>query len=98
MTEWKAFRRLCTEALGIERTPAQLGDAWTRLEQTTLLPLSSDPGHNEFRAAAIAARLMTRAATLRLESRGVHHRVDHPDPVPAWAGVRLRLARNQFHP
>ena len=96
--EWQAFRKLCTEALGIERTPERLAGAWARLEQTRVLELSSDPGHNEFRAAGIAARLMTRAATLRLESRGVHHRSDHPDPDPAWAGVRLRLARNQFHP
>jgi aspartate oxidase len=37
--------------------------------------------------------LVARAASLRRESRGVHHRTDHPDPDPAWAGVRLRLTR-----
>jgi L-aspartate oxidase len=96
--EWKALRRLCTETLGIERTPDRLADAWVRFEKMSLLPLSTEPAHNEFRAAGTVARLMTRAATLRLESRGAHHRSDHPDPDPAWAGVRLRLARNQFQP
>jgi aspartate oxidase len=42
--------------------------------------------------------MMARAASLRNESRGVHHRSDHPDPEPTWAGVRLRLARNQALP
>jgi aspartate oxidase len=39
------------------------------------------------------ARLVARAASLRRESRGVHHRIDNPDPDPGWAGVRLRLTR-----
>jgi L-aspartate oxidase len=38
-----------------------------------------------------AARMLTRAASLREESRGGHRRADHPDPSPAWAGVHLEL-------
>ena len=47
-------------------------------------------------AARFAGRaaLIASAAYTRTESRGAHHRTDHPDPDPAWAGVRLRLARN----
>jgi L-aspartate oxidase len=37
-------------------------------------------------------RLLIRSATLRTESRGAHWREDAPDPSPAWAGVRLRVA------
>ncbi|MEA2446449.1 MAG: L-aspartate oxidase, partial [Actinomycetota bacterium] len=96
--DWKDLRHLCTTSLGIERTPQGLARATDVLAQMAMLPLSNDPGLGEFRAAGIAARLLTRSATLRNESRGVHHRTDHPDPDPAWAGVRLRLARNQFQP
>ncbi|HYI44426.1 MAG TPA: FAD-dependent oxidoreductase [Actinomycetota bacterium] len=96
--DWENFRNLCSSSLGIERTPQGLSRAADVLNQMSMLPLTGDPGLGEFRAAGIAARLLTRSATLRTESRGVHHRTDHPDPDPAWAGVRLRLARNQFQP
>jgi succinate dehydrogenase/fumarate reductase flavoprotein subunit len=58
------------------------------------LPLSSDRGALELRAAAITARLMCHSASLRTESRGVHRRSDYPDPDPRWAGIRLRIARS----
>jgi L-aspartate oxidase len=63
------------------------------LEDAALTPPATDRSALELRSAATAARLIARAAFLRDESRGVHHRSDHPDPDPAWAGVRLRLAR-----
>jgi L-aspartate oxidase len=65
-----------------------------RVEPLTIIPLTADRAALELRSAAITARLMAHSAALRAESRGVHHRSDHPDPDPRWAGVRLRVARN----
>jgi L-aspartate oxidase len=54
-----------------------------------------DPGGGrdavELGHALTAARLIVRAAWLRTESRGGHHREDHPTTDPAWAGVHLEL-------
>jgi L-aspartate oxidase len=91
---WKLVRRICTEALGIERDAAQLSLVADSLEELALLPLTNDRAALELRAGAITARLMARAACLRRESRGVHFRTDFPQPDPAWAGIRLRLARS----
>ncbi|HET7481456.1 MAG TPA: FAD-binding protein, partial [Actinomycetota bacterium] len=89
--EWERLRRICTRALGLERNAADMSRAADELEELALLPLSGSRSELQIRAAAVVARLIARSATLRTESRGVHHRSDHPDPVPAWAGVRLRL-------
>ena len=92
--EWKQVRSTCDEALGIERDPHALRRAEDDLERLTVLPLATDPASLEIRSAAIVASLIARSAALRNESRGVHHRRDHPDPNPSWAGVRLRFARS----
>ena len=89
--EWDALRDLCSDTLGLERDAASLSGAAERLERWAIGPLSTERSDLELRAGAIAARLIARAALLRTESRGVHHRSDHPDPVLGWAGVRLRL-------
>lgn len=91
---WDWLRRACSTALGIERNETALLDFAARLEPLTMLPLSHDRAALELRSAAITARLMCHTASLRSESRGVHHRSDHPDPDPRWAGIRLRFARN----
>ena len=91
--EWTRLRKVATASIGIERTPEGMARAGTELEDLALLPLSSDRTVLELRSAAIMVRLIARAALLRTESRGGHHRRDKPDPDPAWAGVRLRLAR-----
>jgi L-aspartate oxidase len=91
---WAELHGLVDRGLGIERTPEALQEVIDGLEELSLLPVSAERAALELRAAALVARLIARAALLRDESRGVHHRADHPDPVPAWAGVRLRLARN----
>ena len=90
----KGLRVACSGALGIERDATALAALAEQVEPLTILPLSSDRRALELRSAAITARLMAHSASLRAESRGVHHRRDHPDPDPRWAGVRLRLARN----
>jgi L-aspartate oxidase len=93
---WDSVRRLTSEAMGITRSPARLAELPSELEAPSRLPLTMDRGALELRAAAVLARLMARAALLRTESRGVHHREDHPEPEPEWAGVRLRLARTDL--
>jgi L-aspartate oxidase len=89
--DWTALRELCSNALGLERDPVTLSRAAEELNRWAVGSLSADRNDLELRAGAIAARLIARAALLRTESRGVHHRSDHPDPVVGWAGVRLRL-------
>jgi L-aspartate oxidase len=89
---WARLRELCTNAMGIERNPTDLRALPAALEDLARLPATDDRSILELRSAAILARLMARAALLRTESRGVHHRADHGEPVPEWAGVRLRLA------
>jgi aspartate oxidase len=91
---WETVRATASLSLGIAREPEELAAATRLFERLALMPLSRDADANSLRAASIVGRLMTRAATLRLESRGAHYRNDHPEPDPAWAGVRMRLARN----
>lgn len=91
--EWERLRSLCSRHLGIERNETGVRLIADQLEELALLPLDVDRSVTELRAAAIAARLIARFAELRTESRGVHHRSDHPDPHPSWAGVRLRVAK-----
>jgi L-aspartate oxidase len=91
---WTELWRVTGGAIGIERDPDRLVRAADELEKLALLPLTADRAVLELRAGALTARLVARAAMLRTESRGGHHRTDHPDPVPEWAGVRLRLARS----
>ena len=93
---WTHLRAVVSAAMGIERDPVRLAALPDELESLALLPLSADRSTAELRAAAVVARLMARAACLRSESRGGHFRVDHPEPDPAWAGVRLRIALTQF--
>ncbi len=91
---WAWFRDACWSSLGIERDQQSLATFVERIEQLTHIPLTADRAALEVRSAAITARLMAHSASLRAESRGVHHRSDHPDPDPRWAGIRLRVARN----
>ena len=90
---WARLKDVSSSRLSIERDAGGLRQAHDELEEFARLPLTSNRSVLELRFGARAARLVARAALLRRESRGVHHRVDHPDPDPAWAGVRLRLTR-----
>lgn len=91
---WDVLRSACTRGLGVERDPGGMSEVIEALEEAALLPLSVRRDALELRAAATVGRLMARSALLRTESRGVHHRSDLPRPDPAWAGVRLRVARD----
>lgn len=88
---WDRLRTACQDALGLGRNAKSLAEAADTFEEWAIAPLSEGRSDLELRAGAIAARLIARAALLRTESRGVHHRSDFPDPVRSWAGVRLRL-------
>ena len=89
--DFERLHALCSSALGLERDAPSLAAAARELEAMAILPLGMARQDLELRAGAIAARLIARAAMLRTESRGVHHRSDFPEPVHGWAGVRLRL-------
>jgi L-aspartate oxidase len=89
--DWERLRRLCSTYLGLERDAAGLKKLSDDLEALAVRP-SGSREQMALRSAATTARLIARSAALRIESRGVHHRSDHPDPVPAWAGIRLRVA------
>ncbi|MGH2755936.1 MAG: L-aspartate oxidase [Actinomycetota bacterium] len=91
---WRHLHRVFSGSMGIERDPRKLAALPDLLEEIAIADVSDDRASLELRSAAIIARLMARTAALRTESRGVHHRIDHPDPDPYWAGVRLRIARN----
>ena len=93
-SSWERVREACSAAIGIERDPDSLARLIDDLEPMARTPLTADLRALELRAGAIVARLVAHAALLRTESRGTHHRSDHPDPQPEWAGVRLRMARS----
>ncbi|MFN2388133.1 MAG: L-aspartate oxidase [Actinomycetota bacterium] len=90
---WSQLRSLCSAGLGMVRDGRGLKATYDGLEEWALLPLAQQRAALELRASAVTARLMARAASLRTESRGVHHRADHPTVDPGWAGIQLRLAR-----
>lgn len=91
--EWAHLREVCSRYLGLERDAVGLERLASELEGLALGPTGASREQMELRSGAITARLISRSASLRIESRGVHHRSDHPDPVPSWAGIRLRVAR-----
>jgi L-aspartate oxidase len=72
---------------GLDRVAGWLAD----LHEVFAVPAAA-PASVELHHAITAARLIVRAAGLRTESRGGHHRLDHPATEPAWAGVHLELA------
>ena len=75
------IRRLMDAAVGVVRTEASLAQV-----VVTLGRLASGRGWFEpGRDAASAALLIAAAALQRTESRGAHHRRDHPDTASEWA-------------
>jgi L-aspartate oxidase len=72
--------------VGLERMAKWLEDLASRRPHP-----AGDPSAIELHHAVLAARLIVTSARLRTESRGGHHREDHPSSDPRWAGVHLEL-------
>lgn len=89
-----AIRDTMTAGCGAVRTAAALGETARRLAD-----LRGRLGDGPFLdrvtaeadAALTVAALMTDAARIRTESRGVHWRDDHPGHEPAWEGRHVRV-------
>jgi L-aspartate oxidase len=75
------IRTLMWERVGLIRDAAGL----TRtLEELSELDLEYSLSIGELRNMITVARLVTKAALARRESRGVHYRTDFPDSDPSW--------------
>ena len=83
-------RQLMWEKAGLVRTGDGLRLA---LDEITALERELPDGASEARHLVTVARLVTRAALARPESRGGHFRADHPDSRRAWQR-RLVLSRS----
>ena len=68
-------------AVGVVRTGASLEQAVVTLGRLASARSRGEPG----RDAASAALLIAAAALQRAESRGAHHRRDHPHTASEWA-------------
>ncbi len=85
------LRSLMDECVGIARSEPQLRAALERFHDWSEPALQ--PEHPTLPLATLTARLIAQAALKRTESRGSHHRLDFPEPNPAWRRHSLwRLA------
>ena len=88
-----SLKSLMWRQLGIERDRENMLDADTKigLWMRAVRELAPDELATwELLNMLTVARLVGFAATTRKESRGVHHRIDHPEEDPAWrAHTRL---------
>lgn len=80
-TAMEALRRLLWTRAGPERDGVGLRAGLDELHELSERLQRSDAG----RDAALIADVVLRAALARTESRGAHHRTDHPEPDAAWA-------------
>ncbi len=71
---------------------ARTADVLTKIRETLGEP-TTDEHHVELWHAVETAGLITRAATVRTESRGGHWRLDHPTAVARWADLHLERIR-----
>jgi L-aspartate oxidase len=82
-----SLRSLMWRQVGVERTGPALSEALDAVEGWCryVLPRQfSDPQGWQLQNMLQVARLMIAAAIERQETRGVHHRGDHPDASPGW--------------
>jgi L-aspartate oxidase len=90
-------RRVMWDRAGLVRTGDGLRQA---LDELDAIARELPAGPSETRNLATVARLVSRAALARAESRGAHSRADYPDTRTAWrrrlvlelAGVREQVA------
>ncbi|MGH9405249.1 MAG: L-aspartate oxidase [Terriglobia bacterium] len=75
------IHRIMWEAVGLMREGLKLKEASNCLDRLTLAPADPpDRPHLQIQNALEAARLITRCAEARKESRGAHYRTDYPLP------------------
>jgi aspartate oxidase len=77
----RVLQSVMTERVGLLRDAAGLASARRELAALTVDGPTTVRGHED-RALLDLARLVTRAAEARTESRGAHARTDHPDTDP----------------
>jgi len=84
--EYEEVRDLLWNDVGIVRSRTGLTSALTALESLgrSAEPARADDLPGPVANAILTASLIARSALARTESRGVHYRVDHPRPRPAW--------------
>jgi L-aspartate oxidase len=75
------LRRVMWESVGVMRHDGGLRTALAEIDALTPRLAAGATGRN----LATIARTVTTAALARTESRGGHHRTDHPDTSPRWA-------------
>ena len=75
------LRSVMWESVGVMRHEGGLRTALTEIEALTPRLAEGATGRN----LASVALTVTTAALARTESRGGHHRTDHPDASPRWA-------------
>jgi L-aspartate oxidase len=82
-----SLRALMWRSVGITRDAQGLAEAADQVDfwcRYVLGNVFDDPAGWVMQNMLTVARLMIAAATAREESRGVHTRLDFPDPDPAW--------------
>lgn len=89
-----SLKSLMWRQMGIVRAQAGIEDAISKLEFWTRAVSALAPADNkswELVNMLTLARLASESALMRVESRGVHFRTDHPTTDPAWR-VHTNLA------
>jgi L-aspartate oxidase len=96
---WDAVRRLMWDLVGIVRSDERLATAERGLAlmgeqiERDYDRFRLTPDLVELRNIAQIARLIVRSARGRRESRGLHYNLDHPRPLPRYAGRDTVLRR-----
>jgi L-aspartate oxidase len=75
------LRTIMWDGVGLVRDAALLKRASIELEE---LESTTEPGRGELDNMLSVAQMVNRAAMIRTESRGAHHRYDTPSSSPCW--------------